>query len=108
MRSRDGVASRPSRCHPGRAMAHPRGMGSIAWATGVNRILYTMSVTQARYFAPGQQFPARKRAEGKTAKEARRAHMRQLAKRVIRRMWADQRRQRTAQTSTEAIALAVA
>jgi transposase len=74
----------------------------------VNRILYTMSVTQARYFAPGQQFLARKRAEGKTAKEARRAHMRQLANRVIRRMWADQRRQRTAQASTEAISLAVA
>ena len=59
----------------------------------VNRILFTMSVTQARYHEPGQRFLARKRAEGKTKKEARRAHMRQLANRVIRRMWADQRRQ---------------
>jgi len=74
----------------------------------VNRILYTMSVTQARYFAPGQHFLARKKAEGKSPKEARRAHMRQLAKRVIRRMWADQRPQRQAKASTEATSLAVA
>lgn len=59
----------------------------------VNRILYTISATQARHFEPGKHFLARKRAEGKSGKEARRAHMRQLAKRVIRRMWADQKRQ---------------
>lgn len=59
----------------------------------VNRILYTMSVTQARHHPPGKAYLARKRAEGKGKKEARRAHMRQLAKRVIRRMWADQKRQ---------------
>jgi transposase len=60
----------------------------------VNRILYTMSVTQARHHEPGKEFLARKRLEGKSAKEARRAHMRQLAKRIIRRMWIDQKRQR--------------
>lgn len=59
----------------------------------MNRILYTMSVTQARHHPLAKAYLARKRAEGKTKKEARRAHMRQLAKRVIRRMWADQRRQ---------------
>jgi transposase len=61
----------------------------------VNRILYTMSVTQARHLPLAKEYMARKRAEGKTKKEARRAHKRQLAKRVIRRMWADQRRLRT-------------
>lgn len=58
----------------------------------VNRILYVMSVTQARHDDTGKAFLARKRAEGKTGKEARRAHKRQLANRVIRRMWADHRR----------------
>ena len=58
----------------------------------VNRILYVMSVTQARHDESGRAFLARKRAEGKTGKEARRAHKRQLANRVIRRMWADHRR----------------
>ncbi|MBV9281196.1 MAG: IS110 family transposase [Chloroflexi bacterium] len=58
----------------------------------VNRILHVMSITQSRYDANGRAFLARKRSEGKTGKEARRAHKRQLANRVIRRMWADQRR----------------
>jgi transposase len=61
----------------------------------VNRILYTMSVTKARHLPLAREYMARKRAEGKSKKEARRAHKRQLAKRVIRRMWADQRRLRT-------------
>lgn len=58
----------------------------------VNRILYVMSVTRARHDDAGKAFLARKRAEGKTGKEARRAHKRQLANRVIRRMWADHKR----------------
>lgn len=58
----------------------------------VNRILYMMSITQSRHDPAGQAFLARKRTEGKTSKEARRAHKRQLANRIIRRMWADQRR----------------
>lgn len=60
----------------------------------VNRILYTMSVTQASHYPPGREFLARKRAEGKSVKEARRAHKRQLANRVIRRMWSDRKRAR--------------
>lgn len=58
----------------------------------INRILYTMSVTQARHLPAAKEYLARKRAEGKSKKEARRAHKRQLAKKIIRRMWADQRR----------------
>jgi transposase len=61
----------------------------------VNRILYTMSVTQVRHLPLAKEYMARKRSEGKTKKEARRAHKRQLAKRIIRRMWADQRRQQS-------------
>jgi transposase len=61
----------------------------------VNRILYTMSVTQARHLPLAKEYMARKRSEGKSKKEARRAHKRQLAKRIIRRMWADQRRERS-------------
>ncbi len=61
----------------------------------VNRILYTMSVTQARHLPLAKEYMARKRSEGKSKKEARRAHKRQLAKRIIRRMWADRRRLRT-------------
>jgi hypothetical protein len=63
-----------------------------------------MSITQARHDELGKAFLARKRAEGKTRKEARRAHKRQLANRVIRRMWADHKRQ--AEPSTTAIAIA--
>lgn len=55
----------------------------------VNRILHVMSITQARHDPLGKTFLTRKRAEGKTRKEARRAHKRQLANRVIRRMWND-------------------
>lgn len=58
----------------------------------VNRILYVMSITQARHDETGKAFRARKRTEGKTGKEAPRAHKRQLANRVIRRMWADHKR----------------
>ncbi|MGA8416300.1 MAG: transposase [Candidatus Dormiibacterota bacterium] len=60
----------------------------------VNRILYTMSVTQASHHPPGREFLQRKRHEGKSLKEARRAHKRLLANRVIRRMWADTRNTR--------------
>jgi transposase len=59
----------------------------------VNRILYTMSVTQARHHPLAKAYLARKRAEGKSNREARRSHVRQLSKRVIRRMWADRQRQ---------------
>jgi transposase len=58
----------------------------------VNSVLHTMHVTQIRCHQPAKEFIARKRTEGKTAKEARRAHKRQLANRIIRRMWDDHRR----------------
>ena len=60
----------------------------------VNSVLHTMHVTQARCHEPAKEFVTRKRANGKTAKEARRAHKRQLANRIIRRMWDDHQRQR--------------
>lgn len=58
----------------------------------VNSVLHTMHVTQIRFYQPAQEFIARKRGEGKTAREARRAHKRQLANKVIRRMWDDHQR----------------
>lgn len=100
----------PRRFHSEGAFARWAGVAPVATSSGeadrepvrhrldllgnrtVNRILYVMSVTQARHDDAGKAFLSRKRAEGKTAKEARRAHKRQLANRVIRRMWADQRR----------------
>jgi transposase len=60
----------------------------------VNSVLHTMHVTQVRCHQPAQDFIARKRTDGKTAKEARRAHKRQLANRIIRRMWDDQHQRR--------------
>lgn len=63
----------------------------------INSVLYIASVTQQRRHEPAQDYLARKRAEGKTKREARRAHKRHLANRVIRRMWKDehQRKQKT-------------
>lgn len=60
----------------------------------VNSVLHTMHVTQIRCHQPAKDFIARKRSEGKTTKEARRAHKRQLANRIIRRMWDDHQRRR--------------
>lgn len=59
----------------------------------VNSVLYVMSVTQARYHDPARTYLARKKTEGHSRKEARRAHKTALGRRVIRRMWADRRRQ---------------
>lgn len=58
----------------------------------VNCVMHMMSVTQARCHEPAQAYLARKRADGHTSREARRAHKTQLGRRVIRRMWADRRR----------------
>lgn len=58
----------------------------------VNSMLYIASVTQARDDPAAQAFLDRKTIEGKTRREARRAHKRHLANRVIRRMWKDERR----------------
>ena len=59
----------------------------------VNRILHGISVTQSRCkHTQAVDYLERKRAAGKSKREARRAHKRQLANRIIRHMWADQRR----------------
>lgn len=57
----------------------------------VNSVFYTMSITQARSYEPARAYLARKRTDGKSKKEARRAHKTQLGRRVIRRMWRDHR-----------------
>ena len=58
-----------------------------------NSVLHLMSITQARYHPDAQAYLTRKHTEGKTRKEARRAHKTLLGRRIIRRMWADRRRQ---------------
>jgi transposase len=55
----------------------------------VNSVLHIASVVQARVHPDARTFLTRKRTQGKTTKEARRAHKRHLANRVIRRMWHD-------------------
>ena len=59
----------------------------------INSVLYVMSVTQSRYHQPARDYLERKRSEGHSAKEARRAHKTVLGRRIIRRMWTDRRRQ---------------
>ncbi|MFT7602197.1 MAG: hypothetical protein ACI8TP_005164, partial [Acidimicrobiales bacterium] len=48
----------------------------------VNSMLYTVSVTQARVMPEAAVYLTRKTGEGKTRREARRAHKRHLANRV--------------------------
>lgn len=62
----------------------------------INSVLHIASVTQARSQPEAAAYLARKTKEGKTRREARRAHKRHLANRVIRRMWRDEKhRQQT-------------
>jgi transposase len=60
----------------------------------INSVLYIASVTQARDQPDARAYLARKASEGKTRREARRAHKRHLANRVIRRMRRDERARR--------------
>lgn len=60
----------------------------------INSVLYMASVTQQRDLTDARVFIDRKLSEGKTRREARRAHNRHLANRVIRRMWKDESRRR--------------
>jgi transposase len=60
----------------------------------VNSMIYMASVTQHRYNPDAQTYLERKLAEGKTRREARRAHKRHLANRIIRRMWREERSRR--------------
>ena len=61
----------------------------------INSVLYIASVTQQRDHQPAKAYIERKITEGKTRREARRAHKRHLANRVIRRMWTDEKRRRS-------------
>jgi transposase len=72
----------------------------------VNSTLHLMHVTQVRSYPPARDDIAKKRAEHKTKREARRAHKRHLANVVIRRMWADhtQRFETVADQATPAAA----
>jgi transposase len=60
----------------------------------INSVLYIASVTQHRDPVDARDYIDRKIGEGKTRREARRAHKRHLANRVIRRMWNDETRRR--------------
>ena len=60
----------------------------------INSVLYIASVTQQRDHDDARTYIARKIGEGKTGREARRAHKRHLANRAIRRMWKDESRRR--------------
>jgi transposase len=55
----------------------------------LNRALFTVAMTQARWDPQGRAYLARKRAEGKTPEEARRALKRHLATAVYRAMKRD-------------------
>ena len=60
----------------------------------INSVLYIASVVQQRNHPDARIYLGRKATEGKTSREARRAHKRHLANRVIRRMWRDERTRR--------------
>jgi transposase len=60
----------------------------------INSVLYIASVVQHRDINEARTYIDRKLGEGKTRREARRAHKRHLANRVIRRMWKDESRRR--------------
>ena len=57
----------------------------------INSVLYVASVIQQRDHEPARVYIDRKISEGKTKREARRAHKRHLANRIIRRMWRDEK-----------------
>ncbi len=82
-----GVA--PIRCGSGRTADHHR--LDRGGNRQLNAALHRIVLVQARVDPRAQTFLARKRAEGKTAREARRALKRQLANVVYRRLhaWAE-------------------
>src|SRR5665811_880076 len=55
----------------------------------VNSVLHIVHVTQARCHPQAQAYLARRAADNKTKRAARRAHKRQLANVIIRHMWKD-------------------
>jgi transposase len=64
----------------------------------LNRALHTVALTQARYDVRARAFLARKRAEGKTPREARRALKRHLAAAVYRALVLDAQEASTSTT----------
>ena len=54
-----------------------------------NSVLHMIHVTQGRMYEPARVYLARQRERGKTVREARRCHKRQLANVLIRHMWND-------------------
>ncbi len=54
-------------------------------------MLYIASVTQGRDVEEAKIYLERKRSKGKGRGGARRSHKRQLASRIIRRMWRDEK-----------------
>jgi transposase len=68
----------------------------------INSVLHIASVTQHRDQPDARTYIDRKTSEGKTRREARRAHKRHLANRVIRRMWKDEHHRRQPSTQLAA------
>lgn len=109
---------RPSRFATESKFARWCGTGAIALSSGegsgrptrhrldlggnrrINSVLYIASVTQQRQVDCAREYIDRKLAEGKTRREARRAHKRHLANRVIRRMWTDEKQRREVADTT--------
>ncbi len=93
-----GAAPAPSRSPQATATASPSSTGSTSAATDASTACCT-SRRSPRPAASPTPPPclARKTGEGKTRREARRAHKRHLANRVIRRMWRDEKHRPKAQ-----------
>lgn len=77
------------------------GVAAVALSSGEGSN-YITSVTQQRDIDAARAYIDRKLAEGKTRREARRAHRRHLANRVIRRMWKDEKQRRPDSVHTAA------
>ena len=73
----------------GEATAAPSDTLDLAGNRQVNSILHIVRVTQARMHEPAKNYLTRRNSDGKTPREARRCHKRQLANVIIRRMWND-------------------
>ena len=58
----------------------------------MNSALHIMAITQAGRDPHARAFLERKRANGKSPREARRSLKRRLSDRIIRRMWHDHQR----------------
>jgi transposase len=88
--TRDAFASAngtaPLAASSGRTVRHRLNRGGNR---RLNYVLYIMAITQARADTQGRAYYERKRAEGKTAKEAIRCLKRQLSDQVFKAMRAD-------------------